>query len=171
MKKLSDSKLEIDRLAYFKSISKLSLAELNNKSHGWSILQHLYHCWLVESLAKQYITKKILYPESINNVSVVTYFRSFLIQFIWKLGYKAKAPKITANFPEDIDLNKLNSDWVESRESFDELISKLHELKLENKGFFRHPFIGRINLRLTLSFFNFHFNHHRSLIEKMISKL
>ena len=54
MKKLSDSKLEIDRLAYFKSISKLSLAELNNKSHGWSILQHLYHCWLVESLAKQY---------------------------------------------------------------------------------------------------------------------
>ncbi len=32
MRKLSDSKLEIDRLAYFKSISKLSLAELNNKS-------------------------------------------------------------------------------------------------------------------------------------------
>ena len=62
MKKISDSKLEIDRLAYFNSISKLSLIELNNKSHGWSILQHLYHCFLVESLAKQYITKKILYP-------------------------------------------------------------------------------------------------------------
>ena len=78
MNKFSDSKLEIDRLAYFKSISKLSLAELNNQSYGWSILQHLYHCWLVESLAKQYITKKILYPETINNVSFITYFKSFL---------------------------------------------------------------------------------------------
>jgi len=171
MKKFSDSKLEIDRLTYFNSISKLSLVVLNNQSHGWSILQHLYHCWLVESLAKQYINKKILYPETINNVSFITYFKSFLTPFIWKLGYKAVAPKITANFPEHIDLNKLNLDWIESRDSFDELISKLHLLKLENKAFFNHPFIGRINLKLTLSFFNFHFNHHKSLIEKIISKL
>ena len=171
MKKFSDSKLEIDRLAYFNSISKLSLIELNNKSHGWSILQHLYHCWLVESLAKQYITKKILYPETINNVSIITYFKSFLTPLVWKLGYKAIAPKITATFPEQIDLNKLNLDWIESRDSFDELISKLHLLKLENKAFFNHPFIGRINLQLTLSFFNFHFNHHKSLVEKIISKL
>jgi hypothetical protein len=171
MNKFSDSKLEIDRLAYFKSISKLPLAELNNQSHGWSILQHLYHCWLVESLAKQYITKKILYPETINNVSLITYFKSFLTPLVWKLGYKAIAPKITATFPEQIDLNKLNLDWVESRGTFDELISKLYQLKLEDKAFFRHPFIGRINLKLTLSFFNFHFNHHKSLIEKIISKL
>jgi hypothetical protein len=94
-----------------------------------------------------------------------------LTPFIWKLGYKAIAPTITANFPEQIDLNKLNLDWVESRGSFDELISKLYQLKLEDKAFFRHPFIGRINLKLTLSFFNFHFNHHKSLIEKIISKL
>ena len=31
MRKLSDSKLEIDRLAYFKLISKLSLAELKEE--------------------------------------------------------------------------------------------------------------------------------------------
>ena len=76
MNKFSDSKLEIDRLAYFKSISKLSSSELNNQSHGWSILQHLYHCYLVESLANQYIAKKILYPETINKVSLLTYFKS-----------------------------------------------------------------------------------------------
>ena len=33
---------------------------LNNKSHGWSVAQHLYHCWLVECLTENYIRKKIL---------------------------------------------------------------------------------------------------------------
>ena len=171
MNKLSDSKLEIDRLAYFKSISKLSLAELNNQSHGWSIIQHLYHCWLVESLAKQYITKKILYPDTITNVSLLTYFKSFLTPFVWKLGYKAKAPKITATFPNEIDLNKLNLNWIETRKCFDKLTTKLYDLNLEKKGFFRHPIIGRINLKLTLSFYDFHYNHHKLLIEKIISKI
>ena len=78
-----DSKFEVDRLTYFKSISNLSLDDLNNKSYGWSILQHLYHCFLVESLANQYIAKKILYPETITNVSLLTYFKSFLTPFVW----------------------------------------------------------------------------------------
>ena len=62
---------------------------------------------------------------------------------------------------------KLKVDILE----FDDLISKLYDLKLEKKGFFRHPLFGRINLKLTLSFYNFHFNHHKFLIEKIISKL
>jgi hypothetical protein len=171
MKKILDSKFEVDRLSFFKSISNLSLVDLNNKSQGWSILQHLYHCYLVESLANQYIAKKILYPETINKVSLLTYLKSFLIPFVWKFGYKAKAPKITATFPKEIDVNKLNLNWIETREFFDDLISKLYDLKLEKKGFFRHPLFGRINLKLTLSFYDFHFNHHKFLIEKIISKL
>ena len=171
MKKILDSKFEVDRLSFFKSISNLSLVDLNNKSQGWSILQHLYHCYLVESLANQYIAKKILYPETINKVSLLTYLKSFLIPFVWKFGYKAKAPKITATFPKEIDINKLNLNWIETREFFDDLISKLYDLKLEKKGFFRHPLFGRINLKLTLSFYDFHFNHHKFLIEKIISKL
>ena len=171
MKKILDSKFEVDRLSFFKSISNLSLDDLNNKSQGWSILQHLYHCYLVESLANQYIAKKILYPETINKVSLLTYLKSFLTPFVWKFGYKAKAPKITATFPKEIDINKLNLNWIETREFFDDLISKLYDLKLEKKGFFRHPLFGRINLKLTLSFYDFHFNHHKFLIEKIISKL
>ena len=171
MKKILDSKFEVDRLSFFKSISNLSLVDLNNKSQGWSILQHLYHCYLVESLANQYIAKKILYPETINKVSLLTYLKSFLIPFVWKFGYKAKAPKITATFPKEIDINKLNLNWIETREFFDDLISKLYDLKLEKKGFFRHPLFGRINLKLTMSFYDFHFNHHKFLIEKIISKL
>ena len=171
MKKILDSKFEVDRLSFFKSISNLSLDDLNNKSQGWSILQHLYHCYLVESLANQYIAKKILYPETINKVSLLTYLKSFLIPFVWKFGYKAKAPKITATFPNEIDINKLNLNWIETREFFDDLTSKLYDLKLEKKGFFRHPLFGRINLKLTMSFYDFHFNHHKFLIEKIISKL
>ena len=171
MNKLSNSDLEIKRLAFFKSISKLSLLDLNNQSQGWSILQHLYHCWLVEHLTEKYIRNKILNPTLITRVPITSYIRFFLLQVFLRLGYKTNAPKPTSIFPDTLDLNKLNLDWSNSRESLDNLIYKLHELKLENKGFFRHPIIGRINLRLTLNFFNFHFYHHQRQIIKIITKL
>jgi hypothetical protein len=44
-------------------------------------------------------------------------------------------------------------------------------MKLENKGFFRHPIIGRLNLQLTLNFLQFHLNHHIKQIEKIIPKI
>ena len=171
MKNLCLSKLNLNKEEIFNSISKLSTAELSNKSHGWSVAQHLYHCWLVECLTEKYINNKIINPESISSVSVITYVRSFLLQLFLKSGYKVKAPKPTAIFPDSINIIKLNSDWEDSRKSMDNLITRLCEMKLENKGFFRHPIIGRLNLQLTLNFLQFHLKHHIKQIEKIIPKI
>ena len=171
MKNLYLSKLNLNKEEIFNSISKLSTVELNNKSHGWSVAQHLYHCWLVEQLTEKYIHNKILNPASINSVSIITYVKSFLLQLFLKSGYKVKAPKPTAIFPDPIDIFNLNSDWEDSRKSMDNLITLLYEMKLENKGFFRHPRIGRLNLQLTLNFLQFHLNHHIKQIDKIISKI
>jgi len=77
MKYLLNSHLELNRTKIFTSILKIENSDLNNHFKGWSIAQHLYHCWLVEELTENYIRKKILNPKSINNVSVITYIRSF----------------------------------------------------------------------------------------------
>ena len=171
MKYLLNSKLELNRLKIFKSILTASPSDLNNHFQSWSIAQHLYHCWLVECLTENYIRKKILNPKSINNVSAITYIRSFLLQLFFKLGYKAKAPKQTAIFHDTIDINQLNLDWEKSRNSLDNLISILHKMKLEKKGFFNHPAIGRLNLWLVLNFLEFHLIHHIKQIDKLITKI
>lgn len=171
MKYLANSKLELNRLKIFTSILNRNSSDLNNNFQGWSIAQHLYHCWLVEELTEKYIRKKILNPKSISNVSIITYIRSFLLQLFFKLGYKAKAPKSTAIFPDTIDINQLNMDWENSRKSLDNLIIILHEMKLEKKGFFNHPAIGRLNLWLVLNFLEFHLIHHIKQIDKLITKI
>lgn len=171
MKYLLNSHLELNRIKIFASILKINSSDLNNHIKGWSIAQHLYHCWLVEELTENYIRKKILNPKSINNVSVITYIRSFLLQLFFKLGYKVKAPKPTAIFPHNIDINQLNLDWENSRKSLDNLIIILHEMKLEKKGFFNHPAIGRLNLWLVLNFLEFHLIHHIKQIDKLITKI
>jgi|TARA_B110000305_G_scaffold7633_1_gene7542 hypothetical protein len=171
MKYLLNSKLELNRIKIFTSILKINSSDLNNNSHSWSVAQHLYHCWLVECLTENYIRKKILNPKFIGNVSAITYIRSFFLQLFFKLGYKAKAPKPTAIFPDHIDINKLKLDWDNSRKSLDNLIIILHEMKLEKKGFFNHPAIGRLNLWLVLNFLEFHLIHHIKQIDKLITNI
>ena len=69
-----------------------------------------------------------------------------------------------SQFPEKIDLQKINEQWGKSRKSFDELILELKEKKIDNKAIFKHGLLGRINLKLTLDFFDFHFKHHQKAI-------
>ena len=46
-------------------------------------------------------------------------------------------------------------------------MEELKEKKLDQKAVFRHPLMGRINLKLTLYFFNFHFKHHQKAINNL----
>ena len=85
------------------------------------------------------------------------------------LGLTIKAPEITAKFPDKISLKELQNNWVKSRYSFSKLIDELEQKKLADKAIFRHALMGRINLSLTLYFFELHFNHHLKQINKRIS--
>jgi hypothetical protein len=60
----------------------------------------------------------------------------------------------------------LNNNWIKSRKSFLSLIDDLDD-SIIKKGIFNHRLIGRINLRMTLDFFDFHFNHHVKKINKI----
>ena len=44
-------------------------------------------------------------------------------------------------------------------------------MKLEKKGFFNHPAIGRLNLWLVLNFLEFHLIHHIKQIDKLITNI
>jgi len=145
--------LEKERVFFFKELEGVPYEILNKKNNGnWSINEHLYHTWLAETSSEKYIRTKTKYPDFIKEMSPVVHLSSLCLRLLLNLGIKVKAPLTTTTFPEKIDLIKLNKNWEGSRKSFKNLMEELKEKKLDQKAIFRHPLMGRINLKLTLFF-------------------
>ena len=168
MMNISLEDLEKYRNNSFDELQSLSVEQLNKKTNNnWSINEHLYHVWLAETSTEQYIRTKTKYPDFIKGMNYLVYFRTIALRFFLKLGIKVKAPITTTTFPEKIDLKELNKNWTNSRKSFKKLTENLKNKNLDHKAIFRHPLMGRVNLKLTLYFFNFHFRHHKKAINNL----
>ena len=160
--------LEKERSKLFDDLKSLSGEKLNLQIKGeWSINQHLYHTWLVETTTESYIKTKTKYPDFLVQMSPIAHLKTFILKLFLNLGFKFKAPKIVNTFPEKIDLNELNQNWALSRKSFKTLIEELNTKNLSNLAITRHPLLGRINMSLTLNFFELHFEHHKKAILKL----
>ena len=162
---------EKKRVALFENLSDLTPAQLIYSKKGWSINEILYHVWLGEVSSEKYIRTKTQYPETLLKVKSSTYLRMFLVKTLLPLGIKVKAPEMTKLFPKKIDLKELNNEWAISRQSFDSLISELKEKKIHDKAVFKHPLIGRLDIKLTLAFYEFHFKHHQKQINALKKQL
>ena len=160
--------LEIERSKLFDDL-KSQNEEILNLQLGtkWSINQHLYHSWLSETTTEKYIKTKTKYPDLLVQMSVISHLRSFVLKTFLNSGFKFKAPPFVSTFPDKIDFNQLNQNWTLSRKSFKTLIEELNGKNLSNLAINRHPTLGRINMHLTLVFFDFHFKHHRNAIIKL----
>lgn len=160
--------LEIERSKLFDDLKNQNEEILNLQLGAkWSINQHLYHSWLAETTTEKYIKTKTKYPDLLVHMSVISHLRSFLLKTFLNSGFKFKAPPFVSTFPDKIDFNELNQNWTLSRKSFKTLIEELNGKNLSNLAINRHPTLGRINMHLTLVFFDFHFKHHRNAIIKL----
>ena len=160
--------LEIERSKLFDDLKNQNEEILNLQLGAkWSINQHLYHSWLAETTTEKYIKTKTKYPDLLVQMSVISHLRSFLLKTFLNSGFKFKAPPFVSTFPDKIDFNELNQNWTLSRKSFKTLIEELNRKNLSNLAINRHPTLGRINMHLTLVFFDFHFKHHRNAIIKL----
>mgnify|MGYP001214290183 CR=1 FL=1 len=153
----------------FKKLENLPDNKLSFSDKKWSVLEILYHVWIAEISSEKYIRTKIKYPETIIKTPALSYIKAYLTKYFLLLGFTINAPKGTANFPKKISLKELQNNWKKSRFSFSKLIIELNKKKLADKAIFRHALMGRINLSLTLFFFELHFNHHLKQINKRMS--
>lgn len=146
---------------------KDTLINIRPSEKKWSIGQHLYHLWLSESGIESYIRKKTSYPDTLVDVKPYAGFINSLYLMIPKLGIKLKAPRMISDpIPEKVDLKDLKTKWLKSRESFAGLLIELDKATLK-KAIFKHPFLGRINMDLTLDFMIFHQRHHHKAIQSL----
>lgn len=146
------------KLAVYSDVALLT--PINEK---WSILQHLYHCWLVERGVLAYIKLKTQDPDALERVRILTRLRFYLFFIILKLGLlKVKAPKVVETFPKNMTREDLFKRIYKTREEADFFFADLLEATAR-KGIFKHMFIGRLNKTLTQKFIKLHLAHHLKL--------
>ena len=171
IKKIESLNIELDKT--FKSLENLSSEKLNFKPNPkkWSIGGHLYHLWLTEINIEKYISKKTFYPESLVSMSKATPIKLMFLKFILLIGVKLKAPAIISDpIPDIIDIKDLHKKWISSRASMAVLVKKMDK-EIMKKGVLKHPILGRIDMKTTLSFISLHFKHHKKIIHKLEKKL
>ncbi|MDC0924055.1 hypothetical protein OAQ33_01075 [Flavobacteriaceae bacterium] len=161
--------LDYKTSSLFEKLESLPYDTLSFSDKKWSILQILYHVWLAEISSEKYIRTKIQYPKTIIKTPLLSYAKAYLTKYFLLLGFSINAPKVTAKFPDKMSLKELQNNWKNSRSSFSKLIDELEQKQLADKAIFRHALMGRINLSLTLYFFELHLNHHVKQINKRIS--
>lgn len=145
-------------------LAGLSHTELHQAKQGkWSVIQHLYHCWMVERGVLAYIKLKTQDPSALVRVSVVTRLKFTFFFTTLRLGIlKVNAPEVVQKFPSEMSTADLILKWQKTREQADAFFVDFPENDAK-KGIFRHVFIGRLNKRLTKQFIQLHLCHHLRL--------
>ena len=91
--------LEKERSKLFDDLKSLSGEKLNLQIKGeWSINQHLYHTWLVETTTESYIKTKTKYPDFLVQMSPIAHLKTFILKLFLNLGFKFKASICLSTF-------------------------------------------------------------------------
>lgn len=145
-------------------LARLSHAELHQSQQGkWNILQHLYHCWMVERGVLAYIKLKTQDPTALVDVLVQTRLKFTIFFIALRLGVlKVKAPDVVQKFPNEMSSVDLLDKWKKTRQEADAFFVNLPD-NLAQKGVFKHMYIGRLNKGLTQKFIRLHLRHHLRL--------
>ena len=145
-------------------LSEKTQAQLQTTTIGkWSVLQHLYHCWMVERGILAYVKLKTQDPSALESVKLITRLRYIFFFTMLKLGIlKINAPEVVQKFPLKMDVKDLMHRWTNTRNEADVFFSNLDK-EICSKGIFKHMFIGRMDKKMTQNFIQSHLNHHLKL--------
>lgn len=161
--------LEAKKARLFQELSDYSQETLSlpEKAGAWSVLECVHHLYITEWGTDRYIRKKTQKPELIPPYSKIAALKLQALRFTFGTGIKFKAPSALPKPPVDATLDMVNKDWAEVRSSLHDLMKELPD-ELQQKGIFRHPIAGRINMTQTLDFFDFHFDRHEGQIRRVL---
>ncbi len=160
--------LETKKTKVLNLINGLDNETLNLKSHldKWSLAQILFHVIKGEQFALIAFLNSLKPGVNLKSVGLSASIKSILLNFSLKTNFKFKAPPIAKNVPDTVNTIDLLNKWEDVRKQINDVCLKIPDDKY-NKGVFKHPFVGMINLKQTLKFLLFHLNHHLKQIEDL----
>jgi hypothetical protein len=136
----------------------------------WSIGQIAAHLLQVEQLTIGYIQNKLSKEEELHTTSIKNMVSSVILKVALNSGMKFKAPKVAASVPDVVSLDKVRTQWDETRYKLEDLLTEIPPAMLD-KCLFRHPYAGMLNASQTLTFLQDHFNHHLHQINHLKQQL
>jgi hypothetical protein len=158
--------------AYEHEVKDLSHDELNKTpmNGGWSINQIIYHISHAEAGIILYIQKKLIDPRESKNSGIKSLYRSALLRYALRSKRKFRAPKVLTEPAGPYTVEELLVNWKGTRMDLEKLFDSIPE-KYKNREFFKHPVVGKINLKQTLGFMADHMQRHLEQIQRIKSTL
>lgn len=159
-------KLEEQKRSVLEFLKEQSEENLTKSEEGkWSMIQAMRHIQMAEEGSLNYMMKKSLAGDDLKKRPLKARIFLRLLKTIYLMGVRFKAPKVIAN-PPVTSLQKLEDDWSASRRKMITFVEE-YPSKWVNKGVYRHPFVGLLNLEDGLKFFNIHLAHHRKQLVRI----
>ncbi|MCH8325908.1 MAG: DinB family protein [Bacteroidetes bacterium] len=164
--------LQSDKTKFLNFLDNFNNEMLNLKPNKdkWSLAQILFHIIKGEQYTLISFLNSLKPETKLKTVRIITSIKSFFLNSALKTNFKFKAPPIVQKVPESININELLNKWNELRIGINKVCLNMPKDTF-NKGVFKHPYIGMINLNQTLDFLIYHLKHHLKQVEKISMSL
>lgn len=154
---------------YMKADRKLLLTQpVRGK---WSIIQILNHLLTSEKLSVNYLEYKLNLNTTIPSLSIRNRINSVILILAFYSPFKFRAPeKNGINNPQNSgDIQAIANEFDKNRKALRIIINKIPHDDIK-RAWFKHPYVGRMGLKVMLRFFGAHFIRHHKQALKILAK-
>jgi len=143
---------------------------LRKTGRGWSIIQVLSHLNMSESIALEYMKKKMKAGSEMSKVNVVNSLRMWVTRGFLQTGLKWRAPAYIANPNGEYALGEIKSTWETTRSNIRKYVEDYPD-DLLNRAVYKHPMAGRLSLLQAVDSLIYHQRHHVHQINRIKKEL
>jgi uncharacterized damage-inducible protein DinB len=166
-------KLEAGRHNMLALVSHLPEEKLSWSPHSdrWSIAEILTHLITVERLSLSYMQKKIQSPDTPRNSGILEKVKLTLLIISQRLPLRYKAPAaVVKHTPKAWTATEISDNWSSVRCELRALLESLGESQLRQL-IFKHPAVGRLDVRQCMVFLCEHMRHHEPQIRRLLRQM
>jgi len=163
-------KLQADTKLLLKDVSALSSVTYHYRpaDNKWSISQILTHLLTSERLSLNYMKKKSLGVNDLEETGILENIKFLLLKISQRIPMRYQAPRqVVEQTPAPLSYGDLVRQWEAVRL---ELFQFLEQIKEENirKKIYKHPRVGMLDANHALQFLGEHLHHHKPQIQAII---
>lgn len=134
---------------------------------AWSLLEVFVHLMTAERNGLTYMSKKVQGIDDLEKGGIASDLRLALLNSFLRLPMKFDAPAAAQFQPREYyDFKEIEAEWNQLRQEWREFLDEFDKDSAE-KLLFKHPFMGRFDLKQTLKFIYEHVDHHRAQIKRI----
>jgi uncharacterized damage-inducible protein DinB len=134
---------------------------------AWSINQVLQHLMLSDKGVVLYLNKK-LQNDSLPNAGIGAKVRTVMLKAFLRSPFKVKIPGPYVQPIQPMTFWDIIKEWNSTREELQKILGRLNESQLD-WAIFKHPIAGYMNVFQLLDFMDYHVQHHRYQLKRIVA--